>query len=208
MKTRSGFVSNSSSSSFLVLLNEIPKSLPHLRELIFSVGVWDREDIETPEIQEFAFSPYRDKEKDPEDAELGRDKIFTVQIASYLGLPDEFVQIGEQSRRELLSFVKRALRSGTPTDLLLTWDRPPYPMYIRDEPEEQEKARWIIWEAETRKWIARHAKEIVDGLIAQHNGKCLCIFEASDNGAGWVGIIAEHGDVFTHTPFHLRFSRH
>ena len=205
MKIRTGFVSNSSSSSFLVLLDEQPKSIDHLLKLVFSRTAY-RGDEEIREVYDKLYDPYTE----PENYHA-QDYFTTRQAAEYLGLPagTNICEVSQANKRNMVKFIAESLVSGAIEDKTLTVGYPPYPHSSYGTPEDREESdrEWLKFRKAENKWANAHAKFLAEMLIGQYEGKCLCRFHASDNDSR-LGAAVEHGDTFENCPFWLRFSQH
>jgi len=205
MKIRTGFVSNSSSSSFLVLLDERPKNTDHLIKLVFSEQIYKGE---KREVYDKIYDPYMDH---TENLVEGKNVFSTRVVAEYLGIPDDrhTCQLSQANKRCVVNFIAEALLSGAVEDKTLMVGYPPYPDTSYDTVEERRDAdkKFLEYRKAETKWANSHAKFLAEMLIAQYEGKCLCRFEASDD-EGNLGSTVEHGDTFKNCPFWLRFSQH
>lgn len=205
MKIRTGFVSNSSSSSFLVLLDERPKNTDHLLKLVFSRIVY-MGDEESREVYDRLYDPYAS----PEEYHA-QDYFTTRQAAEYLGIPaaEDTCEVSQANKKNMVKFIEESLVSGTVEDKTLTVGYPKYPHTSWDTPGNQEESerKWLEFRKAESKWAHAHAKFLAEMFIRQHEGKCLCRFNASDNDSR-LGAAVEHGETFQNCPFWLRFSQH
>lgn len=203
MKVRTGFVSNSSSSSFLVLLDERPKNVGHLRELIFS----ETSDWHTHNGRE-SHTEIHEKVWDPYDH---ASSFSTKEAAEYLGIPneDEVCLLSKENSDNAVKFVAEALTSGGVEDKTLAIGYPDYPdtSYDTEEERAESQKKWEKFHKTEEKWATTHARFLVRMLLKQHEGKWLCRFRASDNDSR-LGATVEHGETFMYCPFWLRFSQH
>ena len=209
MKIRTGFVSNSSSSSFLVLLDERPKDVNHLRKLIFSHTVFSSKG-DFKEVYEEIHDPYLSHS---DDLVEGKDFFTTKAAAKYLGVPKEerVCLVSQDNKKNMIKFIADSLMFVNIEDKLLAVGYPPYPKatYGIRTPEESKESnkKWIEFHKLEKKWARTYAKFLAEMLIQQDTGKYLCKFRASDNDSA-IGSTVEHGDTFKNCSFWLRFSQH
>lgn len=198
MKVRNGFVSNSSSSSFLVLLEKKPRGLAHLRKLIFA-------DPYDGVIERFIWEPHSDVTKER--------RVTPKELTEYLGIPEVGVIVNQKNTKALVTLISDAIQSGQPENILLSFNQPEYICEWYDKDGNLKSDEVINQEQEidqfnSDRWSEGHAAHIAQELIKKYTGYYLCTFIASDNGDGIVGGIAEHGNIFKYLKFHLRFSQH
>jgi len=170
MKIRTGFVSNSSSSSFVVAFPHKPISVEDLKEMMFGKQEWHyishhaeengSRDISTQRIADAVFKDIEEKATDEEVYESIRNGWFD----SYL-FPDIFPGYYEDGKKT------RHLD------------------YLKDK-EEIER----IWK-EDEKENDRRARNIAEAFIRGHDNKYIVVLTYSDED-GWFESILEHTDIF------------
>lgn len=217
MKVRNGFVSNSSSSSFIVAFKTKPQSSREVLELLFPHGetevTWD--DYETRSTTAIADRVFDD---------LQTAEEVTPEID-----PDEYLMKNEKPSRTLWQKIYRLARFGGvdhPDQIAARerWDaRPDGP------PDEEERELYAEWrqaddmfkppnwedmendgkwrsmyrieQRNYRRWLLGYVKE----WIKKVKGWCLYKLRYSDNDDG--DALLEHGNIFKNIP-HLRISNH
>lgn len=194
MKIRSGFVSNSSSSSFIVAFPKIPSSPEELEKMMFvNTGEVQPYDFckATPTI-EVARQVYKDMSVDNFKAsKLTKRKALEVVLeGNFPGQPP--FDRGENS--ESLK-IENAYREETGKDV---YDKDADPVVAKLYRKTQNK-EWALG----RKMVKIAAKAFLEGFWPQVKGKKVFRFEYSDDTHGNI----EHGNVFRRFP-HVRISKH
>jgi DNA-binding ferritin-like protein (Dps family) len=199
MKIRNGFVSNSSSSSFLVAFASKPKSIEELRKLMFgdekilSYPSWDtgrEENIQhsTYDIAELVFNIIQQSK--PLDT---KGIIEEISSGYFDGHPD-YADYQEESKRIEKDFYEKYKKS--------IWD-------CKDD--ENLGHEWKRWrEVDTREWkeykkaCEEAAKEYYKKFKSTLNKGDVYYFSFSDNdGQAYL----EHGEIFSLLP-HIQISHH
>lgn len=189
MKTRNGFVSNSSSSSFIVCFKDgRPKDVVELQRLLFGTELAYRNPY-----------PYDD------------DSPGSFAVSDVAGIVWNDLK---KQRKMSVKDIAEAMDSYFSGNI----DVPPAPKYpdypsalyrIDDVRIRERDPRHIAYEEA----LDKHRKEyeewrelVAKKFISLHPGE-FYQFEYSDNGEGAIGIAMEHGDLFKNVP-HIKVSRH
>jgi len=194
MKVRNGFVSNSSSSSFIVGFPKLPSSPEELEKMMFvNTGEVQPYDFckATPTI-EIAKQVFRDMSVDNfKSARLTKRKALNVVLeGNFPGSPP--YDFRENSESEKIS---KAYQEETGKDI---YDETADPVVVKLFRKTQQK-EWALG----RKMVNIAAKAFLEGFWPQVKGKKVFRFEYSDDTHGNI----EHGNVFRRFP-HVRISKH
>jgi len=179
MKIRSGFVSNSSSSSFIVYFKEVPKSKEELKKLLFG----DRTEYHYPYGTEFfptdvvADVVWKDMQEGPADTEKVKNEIRSgyptaTEWAINNGLMKDMPNISDYETKPGKKFSER-------------FDSDAY-----DKALKEYYSQFDFWVRE----------EEID------QGKCF-VFEYSDND-GTMRCAMEHGNLFENGVDSYKISKH
>jgi len=179
MKRRTGFVSNSSSSAFIIAFAHKPKSVEDLKEMMFGKQEWHytgiygddaKKDISTQELAEAVFRDIRRKATKKQMFDSVRNGYFR----SYM-IPELFPGM-------LMSDTKK-----------LSWQN-------KDERKEIDR---IL--SETRKINDERASAISEAFRKGHDKEWIASLQYHDDTE--LGSILEHSDVFNRLD-HIRTSYH
>lgn len=195
MKIREGFVSNSSSSSFIVLFDKIPESSKELEELLFggpcAVSSWD-ESVPSESVCEYVLDSMRTSKED------------------IIDLLEESVEFYKYSEREERTAPYPLSCDAKEADG--RWSAEGIHKFLK--PEEIRQLFLCGMDAESEPWrlhrstqnmVSREMAKVVYRRILEKNKK-VCYFHLSDND-GTVGQIAEHGNIFDKIT-HVQISQH
>jgi hypothetical protein len=195
MKVRNGFVSNSSSSSFIVGFPKLPSSPEELETMMFDKpGEVQPYDFcqSTPTI-DVARRVFKDMSDDNfKSSRLTKRKALEViQEGSFPGMPPYYSDEVSESEK-----IRKAYRKETGKDV---YDDDADPIVVKLYRKTQEK-EWALG----RKMNKIAAKAFLEGFWPQVKGKKVFRFEYADDG-GEVNL--EHGNIFSRFP-HVRISKH
>lgn len=194
MKVRNGFVSNSSSSSFIVGFPKLPSSPEELEKMMFvssgEVRPYDYCNA-TPTI-EVARQVFKDMSVDNfKSARLTKTKAVNVVLEGHFpGSPPYDSRENSESEK-----IEKAYKEETGKDI---YDESADPVVVKLHRKTQEK-EWAL----RRKMERIAAKAFLEGFWPQVKGKKVFRFEYSDDTHGNI----EHGNVFRKFP-HVRISKH
>ena len=168
MKIRTGFVSNSSSSSFVVAFPHNPKSVADLKQMMFGKQEWHyagiygskNSDVSTQQIAESVFADIKRKATKKQVYESIRNGWFKPYI-----IPEMFPG-HHMSETSHLSF--------------------------QNEDERKEIQR--IWK-EDEEINDKRANAIADGFVRAYDDKYIVVLSYCDEEGGWQSIL-EHSDIF------------
>lgn len=189
MKLRNGFVSNSSSSSFLVVLDELPKSATEVKQLLFGdVKFWKKYDytVRTEDIADVLWS----------DIQAQLDKLpYSLDVIA---------DAMESNVYSEMYYVRIPLFiPGMPADLMGELHsshqiRKHWYEFDKDHQEAEREAQ----EAELQERKEKAAQKFLE----DNKGKVILQFEYGDHD-GEVSTVMEHGDIFQKVR-HIRISNH
>ncbi|MFA5135247.1 MAG: hypothetical protein WC505_05715 [Patescibacteria group bacterium] len=200
MKIRTGFVSNSSSSSFIVIFPHDPTSAADVMEMMFGAEDMTRYDLSPDRIAQRVWQDIEWNRNDPDNAETMREQAFSGNC----GVDDSdilFEMLGPEPDRNDPRWSE--------------WKRcrhDPWSMYVgsviravlgrRDENTSAEKQQ-ERFDTEMSMYNAYHDK-VKARLEAEIAERKYYVFEYGDeNGDGAL----EHSDIFSHLP-HWQISHH
>jgi len=208
VKTRKGFVSNSSSSSFIVAFEKVPDALHEVFELMFDkdekvIDLYDSK-YDTTTIAQIV---YRDIQRIMDDTDptpfseryTKEGKIISeeelakhIATGSFDGMPES---MWNDRNRESEKLTRQARKEGV------------------DNPWTDDKWKELIKKAYDKEWkeYDKQTNESAREKVAKpfwekHRDKTLLVFEYSDNDGSLYSTM-EHGDIFNKLP-HIRISHH
>ena len=186
MKIRNGFVSNSSSSSFIVAFPRQPESVEDVLDMMFGA--------DAPDTVE-AYGDYVVATRDVVDQiwhdvqqQLSRLPLSRIQIA------DELQEAALQST-PLYGKVRELQARGELPDPWSDWNT---------KSQQQRDRESAVVAAYQDELAAPVVEQMLKQILTQD--AFVCQFEYSDNDET-LGIVMEHGEIFARLP-HQRVSRH
>ena len=192
MKIRNGFVSNSSSSSFVVAFDKKPKTKEALKKLMFD----DKKSVDyygdiilVDDIVERVFDDLQGQET------LTKDKVVEIiSSGSFDGYPER--DYNKRSPADKISdkYYKTTRQSIHQLDP----DSTIYKKYAKLRDKE--------W-ADQAKEVDIAAAKYLEKIWKDFEGKKVYSFEYSDNGGGPLGSAMEHSGIFDYLP-HIQISHH
>lgn len=197
MKVRNGFVSNSSSSSFIVGFPKLPSSPEELEKMMFDspgeVQPYDFNDaIPTIEVAKRVFNDMSDGNF--KTARLTKKKAVEVILEGYFpGRPP--YPFGRKNESDEIAEAYKAETGKS------VYDESADPVVVKLHGKAQQKE----WDLD-RKMEKVAAKAFLEGFWPQLKGKKVFRFEYSDNDGNF-GSNLEHGNIFRKLP-HVRISKH
>lgn len=220
MKIRQGFVSNSSSSSFIVVWDKKPESAEEVKKILYgnrdTVGIYDY----TMSAQDLATVVFNDTKE-------ATDEEIIEKLSDSFGYSGEWFGDGYKPDQKLMEKREEEYNSASSQyvyydNILNSMKKGENIIIERDkklsrilgeketnkQTEKEIKKRMydlnsIMWNNDTEKEIAMKS---CYQLRKDFEGKFISTYEYSDNG-GNIGIILEHGDTF-HNLFHITINQH
>lgn len=214
MKIRAGFVSNSSSSSFIVALKFKPETEDELHSMLFPDGAttvttyFSNETLDSKEVAARVFKDINKKESE-----------ITAKIC-----PDEPLRKGEKPSTSIWQKVFRIARNGSvahPREVLAkkAFDQAVETGSLTEEimneyivskdmwepPVEETEKNWKSRLRKRQQNYERWLKKYVKDFISKIRGYFVYKLQYSDNVQG--EELLEHGDIFRNVP-HIRISEH
>lgn len=188
MKIRNGFVSNSSSSSFVVGFKEIPKTIGQTIDLLFPSGEKCISFYDTDaHVYEVAEQVFEDLEEAPT---LTKEEVIEEVCSGYFpGWPEE------DWRHTPSAEFRRDFEKKTGKRVF-------------DDEEASEKWRNLRdkeWKAHEQAIKEAATEYVEENWHLFEDCKCLRFSYADDNGPFFA--LMEHGDIFHNLP-HIRVSHH
>jgi hypothetical protein len=194
MKIRSGFVSNSSSSSFIVAFPKLPSSPEELEKMMFSEPgqVQPYEHCTGTPTIDIAKTVFRDMSADSfKSARLTKKKALEVVLeGNFPGQPPYEYNVKRESDKIREGYEKETGKG--------IYDEGTDPIVVKLYQKAQEKE----WELDN-KMTRVAAKAFLEGFWPQVKKMKVFRFEYGDDVNGNI----EHGDVFRKLP-HVRISKH
>jgi len=199
MKIRNGFVSNSSSSSFLVAFPRKPKNINDVKEILFSPGqndypnpfVYGMDDKDTfwpvDQVAQIVWADIEEQDGETTDEQM-LDCIRDGWFDGYEELPGHVdVYRGDKRDEKYKEMEREALENGG---------------YTTDKGRELYEKCWKAREEESDK----RAKAILERFKEKNPDAVFYTFEYSDNDSSLFAAM-EHGTLFRRV-YHIKVSRH
>ena len=196
MKMRSGFVSNSSSSSFVVAIPKVIDATKEIKDLMFfdaGTEVLDMKKLMFGD-EEIAYSPYDDNQQNPFDVDT---IVGVVEKDMQDQKPNSIAKIAEE-----LSDYDERYGDNNVEDI--TDGVPEIPELDYDTNMSQEE-RNKFW-SNRQKLSEKRGKILAEKFIKANKGYDVYVFSYADEN-GELGSMMEHGDIFKNFK-HVRISHH
>jgi len=193
MKIRDGFVSNSSSSSFVVALDKCPESEEELEHMLFKD---DKTHLESP------FHAYIEGGQVTWTSMYVAETLFnTTQVKASDDNIKKAISESFDTNITNMKFPRSPAFPDIRYEYELWKDEKKYEKEIKEYRKKQTEA-WHKYDKEHNLWVAKCMKTIAKKFKNKH----VVVFSFSDND-GTFSAALEHGDVFEKVPF-IRFSHH
>lgn len=220
MKIRQGFVSNSSSSSFIVVWDKKPESVEEVQKILYGdqnkVGIYDY-DIPTKDLATTVFN----------DTEEATEEEIIENLSYCLGYTGEWFGEGYKPDQKLMrkrekeynsakveynqyGIMLKNMKKGE--DVTIERDKKLSRVLGEKETDKLTKKkiekrlnelRIILWNDTIEKEIATKSYQ---KLRKDFEGKFIAVYDYSDND-GNIGITLEHGNTFRNL-FNIQISHH
>lgn len=201
MKIRAGFVSNSSSSSFIVAFKKIPESEQELHEMLFGkeqyiIKVYDEYSLSTMDIAKRVFNDLKNKNEIsplPDDDSVILRDLITIASCGKVYHPLEIrtnkqfdAALENQDFDALSEIYKKSKKSGNP------FKPANYDELVKSgksgEAADLEHRAYMAW-----------LREYISKWYNRYKNCHFYVFNYSDND-GNAGVVLEHGDIFRKLP--------
>ena len=187
MKIRSGFVSNSSSSSFVVAFDKLPKHIDELQKTLFG-------DEQSWSMYDYKFDTRSISEVVLRDIRAQQEQLpYSIEE-----LADDLCNEAYQE----MYYIRKPLDIPGMMHLGLTTSDPIRAHWYEFEKGPERDAEQVAQEKELQDRQEAMAKEFMD----KNKGKVILRFVYSDND-GKLFTVMEHGDIFQKLS-HVRISNH
>lgn len=191
MKTRNGFVSNSSSSSFIIAFNKKPKNAMELALVLYPDGEGVSDLYGYDPIPALKAATLVQQQIEGQKPMTKKQVIEEICSGYYEGKPDWPFNAGDEVSKEYRNLTGKSI-----------YDEDAAPEWVAKFQKERDKA-WKAYETANKATATALANKMFQG---EFKGKRLFRCSFSDNDGG-IFTVMEHGNTFRSIPF-IRVSHH